>query len=138
MASFEIAHKITMKNEGGYTSNPDDNGNWTGGKKYSGTLIGTNWGISAPMLCKFLNRIATVDEMRNLSKDTARLIYKRNFWDVMRGDEWNNQENANNVYDMCVNTGCQAAITVWQISLGIKPITGKMDDHTLNITNLKK
>ena len=32
MASFEIAYNLTAKNEGGYTDNPDDNGNWTGGK----------------------------------------------------------------------------------------------------------
>lgn len=137
MASFEIADKKTAKSEGGYTCHPADNGNWTSGNAGQGDLIGTKYGISAPLLMAFLNRKPTIREMQNLSPETAKQIRKTLFWDKIRGDEWQNQANADNVYDMAINSGVQAAITLWQITIGMKPVTGKMNEQTLKATNLK-
>lgn len=129
MADFKIAHRRTSINEGGYTNNASDNGNYVDGK-----LIGTNRGISAPVLKEYLKRTPTVSEMKNLSAEVAESIYKKNYWDVMKGDKWLSQENANNVYDMCVNAGCGTAIKLWQNTIGV-PQTGKMDKVTLDKTN---
>ena len=37
----------TLAHEGGYSSNPKDPGNWTGGKVGAGKLLGTQKGIAA-------------------------------------------------------------------------------------------
>ncbi|CAB4218294.1 Protein of unknown function DUF847 [uncultured Caudovirales phage] len=136
MAKFEPAHILTSRNEGGYTDVRDDAGNWTGGKVGVGDLIGTNKGISAPVLCAFLGRKATVTDMKNLSDAVASAIYKKNYWDVIRGDELLHQEEANSIYDSAVNMGSSRAIILAQRSLGITE-TGHMDDLTLAKLNLK-
>lgn len=137
MASFNIAHDNTIKNEGEELSlHKEDSGNWTGGKINSGVLIGSKWGIAAPTLSAFLGRIATADEMKNLSYEKASLIYKKNYWDKIKGGEINNQEEANSIYDSAVNMGPSTAIKLAQKVLGIKE-TGVMDILTLNKLNNK-
>lgn len=136
MANFDIAYGKTAKNEGGYTNNSKDNGNWTGGKVGSGILIGTNYGISAPVLMKFIGRVPTVDEMKNLSIDTVKKIYRKDYWNIIRGDEILIQEIGNSVYDSAVNMGAGTAIKLSQRALKMKE-TGKMDDATLNALNNK-
>lgn len=134
MADFELAHKLTAGFEGGYSDHPNDNGNWTGGAMGVGKLIGTNLGIAAPVLKAYLKRMPTVQDMKSLKIETAKKIYKINYWDQIRGDEWNNQDNANIVYDMAVNSGVSRSIKLWQIAMGLKP-TGKMNKETLDKTN---
>lgn len=134
MADFSISYNLTSKSEGGYTNHPDDNGNWTGGQKGVGTLVGTNLGISAPVLKDFLKRGIVVSDMKNLTKDVAMLIYKKNYWDRMRGDEILVQRVANIIYDDCVNTGPSSAIKKAQKILGVD-LTGTMTTDTLDKLN---
>lgn len=136
MADFETALKLRLVIEGGYSDDFNDNGNWTGGKKGAGIMIGSKYGISAPVLCKFLGRVATKQEMMDLTTDTAGKIYKPEYWDVMRGDEINSQEEANAIFNECVNAGDHTGIILTQREFGY-PETGKMDDHTLNTLNNK-
>lgn len=100
MATFEKSQKIVGLNEGGYQNDPDDDGNW-----YMGVLIGTNWGIAAPTLAGFLGRTPTVAEMKNLSRATAELILRRNFWEKNNFDKLDNQSVATMLYDGAVNHG---------------------------------
>lgn len=134
MANFEIAYKLTSINEGGYTNNPDDNGNWTGGKKDVGTLVGTNRGIAADTLKSWLGRNPTVTEMKNLSEEVAKSIYRKNYWIPMRGDEIKSQKIANELYDSCVNFGVTSAVKMMQKTIGVIQ-SGKMDSVTLNKIN---
>lgn len=100
MANFEKSQAIVGLNEGGYQNDPEDDGNW-----YLGNLIGTNWGIAAPTLAGFLGRTPTVAEMKKLSRATAELILKRNFWDKNNFGKLNNQSVATMLYDGAVNHG---------------------------------
>lgn len=134
MAKFGPAHKLTSINEGGFTIVPEDSGNWTSGKIGVGNLIGTNFGISAPVLCEFMRKTATIDDMKNLSQDIVEIIYRKNYWNLIHGDEINNQETANSIYDSAVNMGPATAIKLAQKALGL-PETGKMDATTLNKLN---
>ena len=47
MDNFERCFAFTLGAEGGYSNNPADPGNWTGGAVGNGELRGTNFGISA-------------------------------------------------------------------------------------------
>ncbi len=134
MAKFEISDARTCKIEAGYTNNPKDRGNWTGGAVGKGFLIGTNFGISAPVLCKFLGRIATEQDMRGLTHEMAAKIRKVNYWDVMKGDLIIDQGVANDIYDNGINIGIETAIGMAQKDLNIK-VTNKMDTKTLNSLN---
>lgn len=136
MAKFDIAYKLTSVNEGGYTNNHDDSGNWTGGKVGVGNLIGTNFGISAPVLCEFLRKTATIEDMKIISELTVMTIYRKSYWNVVHGDEIVSQDEANSIYDSAVNMGCGQAVKLAQASLGITE-TGKMDMSTLNKLNNK-
>jgi lysozyme family protein len=137
MADFLTAHKRTLKFEGGYSNEPDDNGNWTGGKKGSGYLIGTNYGITAWELQDYLGRIPTVLDMYNLKPDVAAVIYKHHYWDKIKGDEIMNQDEANMIYDTAVNMGVGTSIKIAQRTMGLHE-TGIMDAITLAELNFKK
>lgn len=100
MATFEKSQAIVGLNEGGYQNDPEDDGNW-----YLGVLIGTNWGISAPTLAGFLGRTPTLAEMKNLSRATAELILRRNYWDKNNFGKLHNQSVATMLYDGAVNHG---------------------------------
>ena len=62
--------------EGGYSNDTGDTGNY-----YNGIFIGTNHGISAPVLAEHLGRIPSVQDMRNLTQDEAREIAATNYYD---------------------------------------------------------
>lgn len=136
MANFEIAHQKTKLNEGGYTAHPNDNGNWTGGIKGRGVLVGTKYGISAPVLKEWLSRDPTAHEMKSLKESVALAIYKKNYWDRLRGDEINNQAFAEQIYDMGVNAGLGAAIKLAEEVVGMTPSkAATMYDELLNKIN---
>jgi len=137
MANFKIANKLTRISEGGYSDVYEDNGNWTGGKIGNGVLIGTRYGISAPVLMAYLGRVPKVDEMKNLSEETASKIYKKNYWDVVCGDEIINQDIANQIYDMAVTSGPGTAIKMAKRARNY-PESTKMDDEFLNYLNQVK
>lgn len=134
MAKFEIAYALTAKNEGGYTNHQEDSGNWSGGKVGAGTLVGTNLGISAPVLSKKLGRTATANDMKNLSVAVAMEIYKKDYWNAINGDYIKSQDKANDIYDSAVNMGVGTSIGLVQETLNI-PITKIMDNLTLNALN---
>ena len=100
MADFILAHKKVHKAEGGYQNNPNDSGNYV-----DGYLVGTNYGISAPVLKKHLGKRPSVSDMRGLSPKVALLIYKNEYWNKIQGDYIKNQSVAHLIYDGAVNQG---------------------------------
>jgi len=62
--------------EGGYSNDRGDTGNY-----YNGIFIGTNHGISAPVLANYLGRTPSVQDMKNLTQDEAREIAATNYYD---------------------------------------------------------
>ena len=111
-ASFEEAQKLVKTAEAGYSDDRGDNGNYIdvpGGKRF----IGTNHGISAPILDKYfkkqgIKRLLTKEDMINLSYKTALKIYKSDYWDAQHLGELSDQNVANVIYDGCVNQGTDA------------------------------
>ncbi len=114
MADFQGAAKHVLDVEGGYQDHKSDRGNWLcgdlswplgkagnfrcreGGKP---TLIGTNRGISATVLANYLGRKITIEEQKNLSKETALAILKIQYWDRIKGDYILSQEVAQIYFD---------------------------------------
>jgi lysozyme family protein len=91
MARLFPALETTLKWEGGYTID-------TGGK--------TKFGISQ-------NAYPNLD-IPNLTLDAAKAIYKRDYWDRIKGDQIKDQGLANVVFDLAVNAGVGQASKMLQ------------------------
>ena len=117
---------LTVKNEGAFTINPDDDGNWTGGKKGAGELKGSNFGISA-------KSYPSVD-IKGLTLDQAVQIYKRDFWDKGNFGLLFDQAIAAKCFDTGVNVGLSLPIRWLQDVVGV-PIDGLLGQQTANAVN---
>jgi lysozyme family protein len=114
MASFGPAVEKTLRWEGGLTTD-------TGGL--------TNYGISQ-------NAYPALD-IRRLTIDGAKAIYKRDYWDKVQGDKIADQKTAEALFDWAVNAGTGAAVKAAQRLLGFtgKAIDGGLGPNTLAAIN---
>lgn len=105
MSSFDGAQSAVKEVEAGYSDDRGDTGNWVEVPGYGRRFVGTNHGISAPILQQHLGRIPKREDMEKLSYQTALEIYKKDYWDVQNLSYLCNQSVANVIYDGCVNQG---------------------------------
>ncbi len=122
-ADFNSAQDKVKKAEGGYSNDTRDPGNYIGGKIGVGKLIGTNWGISAPVITAYwkanYKKEPTEFDVKTLPYSTALKIYKSQYWNTIKGNDIKNQELANMIYDSSVNQGPVKAKKYVVDSLGI-------------------
>jgi lysozyme family protein len=95
--NFDIAFERLIGHEGRYVWHPND----PGGE--------TNWGIS--------KRSYPNLDIKNLTEQQAKEIYKRDFWDRMRIEKLPPLIQFD-VFDCCVNSGLQRASTLLQRAVG--------------------
>lgn len=108
---FEEAFKILIGEEGELSLDPNDRGNWTTGKIGIGELKGSKYGISAMTYPHI--------DIKNLTLDQARAIYKRDFWDTICLDKLPS-EISFDIFDTSVNSGVNRAIRLLQLTVGSK------------------
>lgn len=128
MRTFADAADLVLNVEAGFQNNPRDNGNWTGGKRGLGELKGTNRGISAASYPH--------EDIRNMTSERARLLYKRDYWDVIRGDELP-YPIALVTVDAGINCGITTAARWLQSALGVTA-DGKVGPITVAAAQLAK
>jgi len=109
--NFSRCFAFTLGAEGGYTNNPADPGNWTGGQTGQGELRGTKYGISAAVYPTL--------HSANLTEPAAQAIYRRHFWAPLQGDSLP-LPIALVAFDGAVNAGQSRAITWLQQAAGIQ------------------
>lgn len=107
--NFDTAFKLLIGHEGGYTDLRSDPGNWTGGVVGKGVLKGTKYGIAA-------NSYPSLD-IKNITLDQAKGIYKRDYWDKVKGDQLS-ADLSFHVFDMAVNSGVSRGIKLLQKTVG--------------------
>jgi len=99
LTSFDEIIEITLEHEGGYVHDPND----LGGE--------TNFGIAS--------RFYPDVDIKNLTKDQAKDIYKRDYWDKNKVDDLS--ENLKHIFfDMCVNQGRGTAVKILQRAINGK------------------
>lgn len=98
-----------FQQEGGFTADPKDPGNWTGGAVGSGVLLGTKFGVAA-------NSHPSLD-IEHLTREQASAIYKAEYWDAIGGDRLRPGEDLA-VMDPAVNSGPAKALSWWRAAGG--------------------
>ena len=117
MANFEEAIVKTLVHEGGakFTSDPKDRGG------------DTKFGIS--------QRAYPELDIKNLTEETAKVIYKKDYWDKVKADNIDTQLIAENIFDTAVNMGVRTASRMAQEILSINPADGIIGPQSLKIIN---
>ena len=126
-AAFNKAFENVIGVEGGFSDDPKDPGNWTGGKEGSGKLNGTKYGVSAASYPSL--------DIRSITLEDAKVIYHRDFWQTINGDEFPFSV-ANALFDCAVNSGCASAAKLLQRSLSITS-DGKIGKLTIAAAQAK-
>jgi lysozyme family protein len=111
MTQFDVAMARLLPHEGGFSIDAADPGNWTGGAPRSGELKGTKFGIAANTYPKL--------DIKNLTWEEAKAIYRRDFWDKIGGDRLKGAA-AFAVLDAAINSGITAATKWLQRAVGAK------------------
>jgi lysozyme family protein len=119
---FPACFAVVVGNEGGYTDNAADPGNWTGGAVGVGKLAGTKYGVSAASFPGL--------DIAALTIDQARTIYRQRYW-VPTACEHLPPMVALMVFDSAVNNGVNRAARLLQDTVGV-PRDGLIGPETLS------
>ena len=116
-----------LENEGGYQRMSEDKGN----KNSKGQLVGTNFGISAPVYEQVLGRTVTAEDMKNMTEEEARDIYRDRYIRPVRDNLKVPEDHPAfpQIVDMVVNHGYSGATAIIQRALGAK-VDGRSGPET--------
>lgn len=103
-ARFRRCLAEVLKHEGGWADHPKDPGG------------ATMKGVTIAVFREFKGRPVTKDELRNISDADLRAIYKRGYWDKVRGDDLPAGVDLM-VFDLAVNSGPGRAIKFLQAAV---------------------
>jgi lysozyme family protein len=120
MADFNAAFVLTMRAEGGYVRDPQD----PGGETYKGVARRMNSKWDGWFLIDAMKKER--DFPANLEgyaalQEKIRAFYEANYWDRIRGDEIQNQDIAESIFDFAVNAGPVASAKLAQMTVGTEP-----------------
>lgn len=106
--TFDDALKIILKHEGGFVNHPRDPGGMT------------NLGVTKRVWEEWTGKPASEQEMRSLTPEKVAPLYKKRYWDKVKGDELP-IGLALHVFDFGVNAGTSRAIKTLQRMVGTFP-----------------
>ena len=119
MANFETSIEKVLKHEGGYVNDPKDSGGET------------KYGIA--------KRFYPKEDIKNLTVERAKEIYKKDYWCKYRCDQINHDALAEKFFDTVVNTGPGGAVKFLQKaanSLGATlTVDGGIGPKTIEVVN---
>lgn len=115
--NWETAIKHILKWEGGYVNHPSDPGGMT------------NLGVTKRVWEEWTGKPATEADMRALTIEMVTPLYKKRFWDAIRGDDLPSGVDLC-VFDCAVNAGVGRASRFLQQVVGVVA-DGKIGPKTL-------
>lgn len=119
MADFDLAIVKTLIHEGGskVTDDPVDRGGLT------------KFGIS---------QLAYPDlDIKSLTEDDAKALYKKDYWDRVKGDYIHSQQMAEAIFDTAVNMGVRTSGRLTQLAAEVEPVDGIIGQKTVATVNKK-
>lgn len=108
---FDKAFAIVVGAEGVFSTDPDDPGNWTGGRKGMGIFAGTKYGISAAAYPQ--------EDIKNLTLSRAKQLYQRDYWAAASCSFFRWPLNLA-LFDAAVQHDPRDAVRILQGALGLK------------------
>jgi lysozyme family protein len=105
--SFVFSLNIVLEKEGGFVNHPKDPGG------------ATNLGVTKAVWESWIGKKVTVDDIKKLTVKDVTPLYKKNYWDKVRGDELPTGLDLC-VFDFGVNAGPGRAIKYLQRMVGAK------------------
>jgi lysozyme family protein len=110
-SNWDNAFKMMLASEGGYVNHPSD----PGGMTYLG--------VTKRVWEEWVGRESNEKEMRSLTPEMVEPLYKRKFWDAVRGDELP-AGISYLIFDFAVNAGVGRSIKTLQSAVGVTPDGG--------------
>lgn len=104
--NWEKAFQMVLKHEGGFVNDPRDPGGMT------------NLGVTKKVWEGFVGRTVDEAEMRALTPDLVKPLYKKNYWDKIKGDQLPSGVDYAS-YDLAVNSGTSRAAKYLQQIAGV-------------------
>lgn len=104
VATFDPALELLDEDEGGYVNHPQDKGG------------PTNRGITLATFRRHIKNNASIADLKAITNEQVKVIYKRGFWDTVHGDELPSGVDYA-VFDFSVNSGPSRALKYLQIAL---------------------
>lgn len=130
MAQFDKEFDELILAEGGYVNDKDD----VGGETYLGISRKNNpkwigWEVIDEVKKKYGTRNITARLKKDVAlTNSAKLLYKQKYWDVLELDDIPSQNIAHELFDTCVNCGKTTAIRIAQQVL-MMTVTGKWSEE---------
>jgi lysozyme family protein len=110
-SNWSNSFNLMLKSEGGYVNNPADPGGMT------------NLGVTKATWENWVGRASDEAEMRNLTPEKVEPLYKKKYFDAVRGDELPVGLDYL-LFDFAVNAGAGRAIKTLQSAVGVTPDGG--------------
>jgi lysozyme family protein len=110
-SNWQKSFELMLKSEGGYVNNPADPGGMT------------NLGVTKATWENWVGRASDENEMRSLTPEKVEPMYKKKFWDAVRGDELPVGLDYL-LFDYAVNAGAGRSIKTLQSAVGVTPDGG--------------
>jgi lysozyme family protein len=111
ISNWNNAFNLMLKSEGGYVNNPADPGGMT------------NLGVTKATWENWIGRESDEAEMRGLTPEKVEPLYKKKYWNAVRGDELP-AGISYLCFDFAVNAGAGRAIKTLQSAVGVTPDGG--------------
>jgi lysozyme family protein len=114
ISNWDKSFNMVIAHEGGFTNDERDPGNKLPDGRKGSTMLGctqANWE-------KYVGHTVTQDDMKLLKKEDVKPLYKRDYWDAVRGDDLPAGVDYA-VFDFAINAGPAAARKMIQKALGV-------------------
>jgi len=118
--NWDNAFNLMLKSEGGFSDDQRDSGNHLPDGRTGSTMLGVtqyNWE-------NWVGHEVNHDQMRKLTPEDVKPLYKQKYWDAVRGDEIENGGVAYLLFDFAVNAGVGRSIKTLQTAVGVTPDGG--------------
>lgn len=113
-SNWDKSFDHVIAHEGGFSADTRDPGN----KLPDGRPGSTMWGCTQANWEAYIGKQVTHDDMRALTKEDVKPLYKRDYWDAVKGDDLPAGVDYA-VFDMAINGGPGRAKKLLQTALGV-------------------
>jgi len=115
--NWDKCFDLVIVNEGGYVDNSSDPGG------------ATNWGCTKAVWEQYVGHEVTKDDIKNLTKEDVKPLYKKRYWDAIHGDSIPSGLDYC-IFDASINSGVGRASKWIQEIVGV-PADGAIGNNTV-------